>query len=504
MAKIRGIREACAVRRHPECYPQADAAVFTGQNGGMPAASAQSASLFFGLPKWLKWLLGTLAAGLLLAVAALLAVQHWVGSGDFKQRAEREATQALGVALTLGRIGLDWWPLPALAVSEITLKTRPPITVGRLEVRPNVSGLLQGRLAVSTVIVRQAVVAQKGVDAVLEALQKKKLLAQSNRDLEPDKASSFAILLSHVVLDDVSWQGLQGESLTVNAEAWLGADALPDKAQLTLVQSRFKGLGDLRGTEVNLKRDGPLFAVAVELKGGVEKPVKRGNLKGQIELQLPASGGVAGKPPANHAVMKGQLKTTGLDLSLVGGDTGKQPLLSGQLDAQTSLSASAASAGKLLDALQTQSTFTARNASVHGIDLAKAVRTVGLSRGGETRLDVLAGQINTQGKAVQLNNLVASSGVLSANGNVAVAPNRSLSGRVNVDLGSNLLPTAAKGAVGVPLQVGGTLDAPEVTLTRAAMIGAAIGTVILPGAGTGAGASLGDKVGEKLKGLFGR
>ena len=479
--------------------------MFTVQNGAMPAASAQSASLFFGLPKWLKWLLVTLAAGLLLAVAALLAVQRWVGSDDFKQRAEREATQALGVELTLGRIGLDWWPLPALAVSEITLKTRPPISVGRLEVRPNVSGLLQGRLAVSTVIVRQAVVAQKGVDAVLEALQKKKLLAQSNRDLEPDKASSFAILLSHVVLDDVSWQGLQGESLTVNAEAWLGADALPDKAQLTLVQSRFKGLGDLRGTEVNLKRDGPLFAVAVELKGGVEKPVKRGNLKGQIELQLPASGGlVAGKPPANHAVMKGQLKTTGLDLSLVGGDTGKQPLLSGQLDAQTSLSASAASAGKLLDAVQTQSTFTARNALVHGIDLAKAVRSVGLSRGGETRLDALAGQMNTQGKAVQLNNLVASSGVLSANGNVAVAPNRSLSGRVNVDLGSNLLPAAAKGAVGVPLQVGGTLDAPEVTLTRAAMIGAAIGTVILPGAGTGAGASLGDKVGEKLKGLFGR
>jgi hypothetical protein len=129
---------------------------------------------------------------------------------------------------------------------------------------------------------------------------------------------------------------------------------------------------------------------------------------------------------------------------------------------------------------------------------------VGLSRGGETRLDVLAGQVHTQGKAVQLNNLVASSGVLSANGNVALAPNRSLSGRVNVELGANLLPTAAQAAVGVPLQVGGTLDAPEVTLTRAAMIGAAIGTVVLPGAGTGAGASLGDKVGEKLKGLFGR
>jgi hypothetical protein len=58
--------------------------------------------------------------------------------------------------------------------------------------------------------------------------------------------------------------------------------------------------------------------------------------------------------------------------------------------------------------------------------------------------------------------------------------------------------------VGVPLAIGGTLDAPEVTLTRAALIGAAIGTAVMPGAGTGAGASLGDKVGDKLKNIFGK
>jgi len=137
---------------------------------------------------------------------------------------------------------------------------------------------------------------------------------------------------------------------------------------------------------------------------------------------------------------------------------------------------------------------------LHGIDLAKAVKTIGLSRGGETRLDVLAGQVQTRGKAIQVSNLVASSGVLSATGQVAIAPSRALSGRINVAVGT----TVISGAMGVPLAVSGTLDAPEVTLTRSALIGAAIGTALLPGAGTGAGASLGDKVGDKLKGLFGR
>jgi hypothetical protein len=56
----------------------------------------------------------------------------------------------------------------------------------------------------------------------------------------------------------------------------------------------------------------------------------------------------------------------------------------------------------------------------------------------------------------------------------------------------------------VPLLVGGTLDAPEVTLTRGALIGAAIGTAVMPGVGTGVGASMGDKVGHGLKKLFGK
>jgi hypothetical protein len=69
---------------------------------------------------------------------------------------------------------------------------------------------------------------------------------------------------------------------------------------------------------------------------------------------------------------------------------------------------------------------------------------------------------------------------------------------VTVDVASS----AAGGAVGVPLAVGGTLDSPSVTLTRAALLGAAIGAAVAPG--TGADAKLRDRLGEGLKGLFGK
>jgi hypothetical protein len=137
---------------------------------------------------------------------------------------------------------------------------------------------------------------------------------------------------------------------------------------------------------------------------------------------------------------------------------------------------------------------------VHGIDLRQAVRTVGLSRGGNTPLDVLAGRLATSGNSMQLTQLVASAGNLSAKGEVAMAGDKSLSGRLDVDLAA----AATGSAISVPLVVGGTLDNPSVTLSRGALIGAAIGTAIMPGVGTGAGAKLGDKLGQGLRGLFGK
>jgi hypothetical protein len=172
--------------------------------------------------------------------------------------------------------------------------------------------------------------------------------------------------------------------------------------------------------------------------------------------------------------------------------------LTGKLQAQTSLRSEFREPGQVVDLLTTQTRFTVRDATIMGIDLAKAVETVGLNRGGFTKLDTLAGQVATQGKAAQLNNLVASSGGLSATGNVAMSASRSLSGRLVVDLATT------RGAVGVPLAVGGTVDEPSVTLTRGAIAGAALGTLLAPGVGTAAGAAAGDGLGEKLRGLFGK
>ena len=233
----------------------------------------------------------------------------------------------------------------------------------------------------------------------------------------------------------------------------------------------------------DLKRQGNDLTLLAKVGGGT--------VKGAFRLQESPKLGTAFS-------LEGQLQTRAVEVAAF--STASQTALSGRLDADTTLSVHAASIGALADGLQTHSKFTVGQAVLHGVDLAKAVKTVGLSRGGETSFDTFGGQVISRGRTVQLTNLAASSGVLSANGNVTVAPNRALSGRVNVDLAASTLGSA----VGVPLVVGGTMDAPEVTLTRGALIGAAFGTAVMPGVGTGVGASVGDKVGHGLKKLFGK
>lgn len=406
---------------------------------------------------------GSLVATLLLLLlaAAVLVLQGWMGGDALRQRVEREATAALGVPVQIERVALTLWPLPGVALQGVALRTRQPLRAERIELRPAWLALLGGRVAMGTLVMRRAQLPQQGIDALLASLQRL-------RQREPGQPAgdALALLPRRTVLDELSWIDSRGQALVIQAEA------LPGRLELQ-VQS-----GRLQGARLDLKRDGERF-------WDLDLQVAGGSVRGRLELQPPAQEGA-------EFVLRGQLLTREVEVSRLTATApteasrAAQPL-SGRLEASTTLSARARQPSALVDALQTQSKFTVRGAVLHGVDLVKAVQTAGVSRGGRTVLDTLAGQVYTRGKAIELQNLAASSGALGATGQVKITPAGQLGGRVTVEIA---------GAVGVPLAVGGTLEAPEVNLTTGARIGAALGTVLMPGVGTGAGASVGGKLGE--------
>lgn len=422
--------------------------------------------------KLIKWGAISVAALLLLLVGVALVLQHWLRTDDFRTRVEREGSAALGAPLKLGRLSIDLWPLPAVAADDVRVLTKPALTVGRVEARPGYAALLSGRLEIATLVVKKAVLPQTAIAALGAAMDRKPKAKAQPASSPSSSGSAMDMLPRRAVFEDITWIDEKGQRITVNANADLGSDGLLDEAAFRIVQGR------LAGTHGKIERDGDFWPLRVDIGGGT--------IIGKLQLQ-PAKSGAR--------VLSGQLNTENVEVAAL---TAPSKPLTGKLQAQTTLRSEFRDAAQAVDVLGTQTRFTVRDAVIEGIDLNKAVQTVGLSRGGITRLDTLAGQVATQGKAVNLTNLVATSGSLSATGNVAISTSQALSGRINVDL-----TRGDKGALGVPLVVGGTVDDPSVTLTRGAMVGAAIGTLITPGAGTAAGASTGDRIGESLRGLFG-
>lgn len=427
-----------------------------------------------GMRRVAKWILAGLAVLVLLLAGVALALQQWVGTAGFRERVAQQVSAAAGVPVELGQLKVDVWPVPAVALDRVHVRSRPAMTFERIEARPQWRALLQGRLEIATLVVRNAVLPEQAI-ALLAAGGAKKAKGAASAPAAGERPVT-GLLPRHAVLDGVTWVPASGQGSTVDARFALGEDGLPEDARLEVRQGRFQG------AKATLDR-------APEGHWMLRADVGGGTVKGKLQLQ-PAAGKT---PPALTAF----LETNNVEVAAL---TAPNRTLTGRIEAQTSLRADLAAAGSFADHVQSETRFTIRQAVVHGLDLVQAVKTVGLSRGGETALDTLAGQVVTRGRSIQLNNLVATSGLLSATGNVAMAPNRTLSGRITVDLAAS----AAGGAIGVPLAVGGTLDAPSVTLTRGALLGAAIGTAVAPGVGTGAGAKLGDRIGEGLRSLFGK
>ncbi|MEI8029408.1 MAG: hypothetical protein WCH35_06480 [Comamonadaceae bacterium] len=425
----------------------------------------------------IKLLLLTAMLLMPLLAAGGWTLQHWIGTEDFRIKAESQVSAALGVTAGIDRMEVVVWPLPAVVLSGIKIQTDPALKLERLELRPSWRALLLGRLELATVWVHGAMLPQAGIDALLVVLAKRNLSAPTAHEAEGAGNTTFQYIPRRTILDKVTWVSVKGTSTVLDADAYLDQRGMPEVVSIKVLK------GQWHGAVADLKRQGKDWTLLVNVGGGT--------VKGAFQLQESPQLGTAFS-------LAGQLQTKAVEVAAL--STAPQAVLSGRLDAVTTLSVHAASIGALADGLQTHSKFTVGQAVLHGVDLAKAVKTVGLSRGGETSFDTFGGQVISRGRTVQLTNLAASSGVLSANGNVTVAPSRALSGRVNVDLAAATLG----GAVGVPLLVGGTLDAPEVTLAHGALIGAAIGTAVMPGVGTGVGASVGDKLGHGLKKIFGK
>ncbi|WP_426390983.1 hypothetical protein [Variovorax sp. R-27] len=422
-----------------------------------------------------RWLIG-IAVALLLGVGVLV----WVVSARLPTDDEVAAKIAegfekrFGVALKVGGAHWSLLPVPVLVLSDIATDQPRPITLRRATLRLQLAPLLQRVIAVDEIEIESLVLPRASVRA-FRGKGPKPQEGSGNVVALPAPWTLAPVPVELLRWRDVVWIDRRDISLAYDGDVRFDPGWRPRQARL----ERASVTPPVR-LRLDRQAGQDRWRTRIDAGGGTWNGVSRLETLPDGKLQFSA-----------------ELEPRQIDIESLVQAFDRRTSVAGKFSGNTTLVAEAGSSeelGALIRSLHTRTTFSVQPATLTKLDVAKAVATAGVSRGGTTQLDELTGTVDTQGTedgvVIQYTNLKARSGVLTASGNLKLF-NRKLDGEIAVDL--------VDGVIGVPLKIGGTASDPELSLTGAALTGAAIGSAVLPGVGTAIGA----RVGQQVEKMFG-
>lgn len=426
--------------------------------------------------RWLFW-------GVVVLVVAGLAVPFLVPVSRFIPELTLAVSQKLGQPVTIEDLRLHLLPTPRVIANHITVGKAEQVLIGELEIVPELLPLLWGRRTIR--VIRADKVA---IDETALAIPRGMPKGKPGEPVLVRRVFLTQVKLNHATVDlpqfdiDVHLKGgLQVSEARFEAR---------DGSFSLLVVPQGKDTAEVRLSARNwtLPAGTPLT---------FETLVAQGVLKGQ-QLDLPKiegllyGGQVAGSARADWGKqwqVSGKAKLSGVDLAPLQQAMGKPAKLSGRLKADAAFSSRARSPADLREGLSLDGPFEVLGGVYQGVDLSKAGDLTGKRADGDaTTFEELKGRLELRGHNIKLSELCVRSPKVVAGGDVQIAPDHKLSGRLDVSVAKT------GGFVGVPVSLSGTTDDPSLSPTRGYMIGAAIGTVILPVIGTSIGSSLGSRL----------
>lgn len=398
------------------------------------------------------------AGGLVALLGALWLALVWLIPGDeeLAAHAAGELQSRLGVPVRLGVLHWRLLPVPAVVLEDVATDQPQAITVKKLTAYPDLLALLSRRLQIDRLELDGAVVPQLSLRA----------LDPARHGVRPDAG---AVSLERFVFRDLSWISRHGVAVVYDGDIEFDPDWRPRQAVL-----RRPGVSP--ATDLTLTRQGreDRWSARINLGGGTAH--------GEVQVQTRANGSL---------VLAGQLQPSGVEVASALTAFNRKPVIAGKASGKTVLSAQGDTLVGLAQSLHTKTVFTMGASTLLRFNLDKAVRSLGKEHAGQTALDAVSGQLDTQntprGMVTQLKGIKASSGALSASGQARLA-NRQIEAEFAVDL--------VDGIVGVPLVLSGPVDRVAVSVSGGAVAGAVLGTAVLPGIGTAIGARLGATLGK--------
>lgn len=430
--------------------------------------------------KVLRRALGSLAA----AAAVAIAVPFLVPIEHFIPELSLVLSERLGQPVTMEDLRLHLVPTPRIVARHITVGRRAQVMIGELEIEPDLASLVFGPRTVRLVRADRVAIDESAL--------------RIPRGM-PKRRSEDRVLVERLVLTTVKFNHSKLDLPLFDVEMLLGEGLHMREARL-----------ETRDGSVKLRLEpDPGGATAFELNalnwtlpGGAQLTfgalaargtVREGELVlGKVEAEL-YGGSLVGRAHADWGkqvvALSGSAQLAGVDLAPVQRALGRTARLSGRVQAQAAFSTRAKSARELGDGLALDGPFEVHGGVYRGVDLARAGELSGEHRAGDTTtFEELKGRLELRGQQVRLNELCMRSPKLVAGGSVEIAADKTLSGRLDIALAQT------GGFLGVPVTLGGTTDEPSLRPTKGYLIGAAIGTVLMPGIGTSVGSALGGQI----------
>ena len=432
-----------------------------------------------------KWLWAPVV--LLGLLASALAVPFLVPLEGYIPELNKLVSEKVGQPVSIRDLRLQLLPTPRVAIVGLKLGRKDEVRIERASIVPDLLLLLAGEYVVREIRADGVRLKASALDLLDELpkggggspiLVRRIVLRHVSYEQRALRLPPFNVVVELSLVpsatlvrfstDDGTFratldpQGGGRTRLAVTAHDW----RLPFTAAPLLFDT-LEASGELQGERVDFS------AVNGRLYGGT--------LSGSVDTRWGKQWRIAGKA-----------HIAGVQMVPLQAALGKPARLSGRLSGQAIYSARAGRAAQLRNALVLDAPFEVAGGEWHGVDLSRVAELpLGkLSPGGTTKYEQMKGQLALRGREIQLNNLCLRSPSLVASGNVAIAPDQALSGKLDVAVAQT------GGIVGVPVALAGTSADPSLSLTAAGAIGAVIGTVLLPGIGT----SLGLQAGGRLEG----
>ncbi len=408
-----------------------------------------------------KWAVGLgITTGVL--GATWLAVVWWLPTNeDLAARLAVEAEARLGVKVTIGSVHWALLPKPVVVINDFRTLQAQPVVIRQLSAHPNARALLQRKLVFERVDIGDTVLPRNSV----RAFHAKP--GASNVDAGDDTP------LEHFAFRNLTWISHSGIAVVYDGEIDFDPHWRPRHAEL-----RRPGIQ-------------PAFTLTLAREGDTDRWQTRVNVGGGT-----MHGNVVLKTDANSVMhLSGQLAPHDIEVASAVSAFNRRSPVAGKGSGRTVLTANGKSAGELARSLHTRTVFSVDPATVLRFDLDKAIRTLGKERDGQTVLQELTGQLDTQntdeGMRATYTGLKARAGQYTATGHTTIH-------RRQIDASGTLY--LVEGSVGVPFTVSGPVDKPQASVPPGFFAGAAIGTAVLPGIGTVIGARVGGALGRLFKG----